>query len=221
MSDANETIPLTLEIPLLEELLPDSNFTDLVFLNVKENLEEGKITTWFKYAVTAIRTNTHLNKNIDYVVKADSDTLLYTDEFFEAAKMYLPRNPVRVYAGASWHWTEHPLEEIRNATTQFQARGILLHPYILGGLEILSIDLAKYVTSSQLNHTLITDLIGKAEDTLLGELVWSHPQNITLVALNNLPKNGLIWAHQRNTKDPANLRLLWLEYKNRHSNYLN
>ena len=210
LCDANESVPLSLEQPLLEYDVIDKNSSDIVFLNIQENQFEGKMTTWFKYAVSTLQKHARLNSTVQYVVKADSDTMLYTNEFFEATKAYLPTNPVRIFAGVPMHWAWHHEEATRDIASEWQKEGMMLYPYVGGQVEILSIDLAKHVTSPGLNRSRLARF-GTTEDTRLGEYVWSHPQNATLVALNT--EGPLLWAHQKGTKRPKVLKQLWHEYK--------
>jgi hypothetical protein len=213
----NDTIPLALEVPFLEETVHDKSSNDLVFLNIRENQFEGKMTTWFKYAVSMLDNYSHLGANIDYIVKADSDTLLYTRDFFDAAKMYLPKNLMRVYAGAIWHWSWNPqgpwTPSVQQAVRRFNKKGMMVHPYVLGPVEILSADLARYVTSSHLQRSSLSILPTRSEDTQLGEYVWSHPRHVTLVSLQNETQHGKLWAHGGKTKYPSILRLMWKKYQ--------
>jgi hypothetical protein len=49
---------------------------DVVNLNIREHMEEGKSQTWFKYVTTVLD-----HHYFDYIGKTDTDTLVYPSSF--------------------------------------------------------------------------------------------------------------------------------------------
>lgn len=62
------------------EYTRDESPVDLTFLNIRENMEEGKSLTWFNYAVNYATKDIG---EVDWVGKMDSDTMVHLDHFFE------------------------------------------------------------------------------------------------------------------------------------------
>ena len=59
---------------------------DIVYLNIRENMEDGKSPTWLKYASMVV-----VEKDIpfDYIAKFDSDTLVFMPAFLEFASVHM------------------------------------------------------------------------------------------------------------------------------------
>ena len=68
-----------------------ANETDLVLLNIQENMEDGKSQSFFKYATSVVIDEHHLD--FDYIAKVDSDTIVYPEPFLNANFQDLPRFP--------------------------------------------------------------------------------------------------------------------------------
>lgn len=68
--------------------------SDITILNIQENMNEGKSQTWFHYASLIME-----QYDFDYAVKADTDSYILTDLFFDFAYQYLPIRGNRTCSG--------------------------------------------------------------------------------------------------------------------------
>lgn len=138
--------------------------TDVTLLNIRENMNEGKTLTWFKYASSVLPETL----NIDLIVKVDTDTVVYPhsflDEFHDEMKKKQVQRPASgVYGG---------LREV--AATGFSVN--VIPYYMQGGFYFLSRDLAQDVTSNSCQRSAIikrqqTATGYRAEDRELGTFV--------------------------------------------------
>ena len=62
---------------------------DITYLNVKENMNAGKVPTWFAYASVILPSVEGIK--FDYIAKMDDDTLLFTGNWFDVLERYLPK----------------------------------------------------------------------------------------------------------------------------------
>ena len=140
--------------------LADHDKGDIVYLNIQENGKEGKSQTYFKFATT-------LKHYFDYLVKTDSDTLVYPKSLLDYGLKNLPKFPhnVRIYGG---DYRIKPSERTLN-----------LGPAYMGGqFYFMSPDLARYITSSACNRTSLALF---SEDQSIGNFVHSLPKPIRRV----------------------------------------
>jgi len=146
--DYNTSVPMTLPSP--------SEEPDLVLLNIKENMEDGKSQSFFKYATQVVDEHVY----VEYIVKTDSDTIIYPEHFLNQNINPLPRFPnnIRVYGGS-------PAAK----TGYHQPTGPI---YNEGLCYWMSVDLARYITSPSCNRAKLNAGI---EDLSMGNFVHSHP----------------------------------------------
>jgi len=149
--DPTSTVPLTVqEIP---ESLRDE--TDIVHLNVRENMEDGKTPSWFRFATTVADEQFYF----DYIGKTDTDTLIFPKHFLDVSFAKYPGFPnnVRVFGG----------EE----RLKYEWGPRMVGPLYMGGhLYLMSIDLARFVTTTDLRSVDYG-----IEDMTMGNFVHSHP----------------------------------------------
>jgi hypothetical protein len=168
---------------------------DLTYLNVRENMNEGKMQSWFKYA-------TSLDVPFDYVAKVDSDTMLFPPRFLSFCEEYLPQHPLkqRVYGG-------NPVDRKECGKNWWCKNRMQGKTYMAGGLYFLSANLAKYIVSPELNRT---DLLAPREDVAIGNLVYSSPYP---VMTSTILKRHKLWEHGRNLKFRKRYRKGWAQVK--------
>lgn len=154
---------------------------DVVFLNIKENLEDGKSQTWLKYA-----SMVHQEFPFDYVTKVDSDTIVFTPAFLQFAENSIPHRPNNelIYGGIPhtrsscdpWINDTHPcpLELVGDV-------------YMGGAFYWMSLDLASFVTSDALDRSSLTI---RHEDVDIGNFVFSHKKTVKTIRVK--PDNVLI-----------------------------
>ena len=164
---------------------------DLVCLNISENVERGKSTTWIGFGADV--------PGVDYVAKTDSDTLINPALLLDFVERDLPSAPNnrRTYGGKTW--------------ANFKRSSV----YMAGQFYFLSTDLARFVT-----RTLTADdrraLGGGArtalEDVDMGSYVFSHPRPIKLVSV----AGSMFWWHP--VRDEGSWGDLW-KYRDATSPY--
>lgn len=139
-------------------LIPEENYrfqqskdlresNDVTYLNIRENMNEGKSQTWFKFATTIME-----KYDLDYTGKIDSDSLPYLDKFFNWAYTYLPPPPYNrgIIAGAPidkmwWSRNKAQINEDVNEDFFRASYGKVMHLYAAGQCYIMSRDLAHTV----------------------------------------------------------------------------
>ena len=146
---------------------------DILYLNIKENMNDGKTESWFEYASSQLTT-------IDYISKLDSDTLVSIPQLLSYVNNH--PSPRAVYGGF---------------LNEYQACGgagemcdkIRGKVYMSGQFYWMSQSLASYV--SQIRHERTDFLRVHNEDMDMGFRVLSYPEPISLSACNG----ALFWKH--------------------------
>lgn len=164
---------LTLDASTLEE---DKVYGDVIHLNIRETMEEGKSVSWMKYGATI--------SGVDYIAKADSDTLFYPDHVFQMIERDLPPAPYnqRIYGGKTAITPELPRESI----------------YAEGQFYFMSSDLALYVSNTlSATQREILSREPLTEDIDMSTFIFSHPRPIRFVSMSH----HRIWVHQMKKLD--------------------
>jgi len=130
----NSSIPLT--IPTVPSRLQDE--TDIIHLIIRENMEDGETPSWFRYATKIVDEEFYF----DYIGKTDTDTLIFPNHLLESSFMKYPTFPnnVRVYGGQErlkYVWGSRMVGPL----------------YMAGHLYWMSIDLARFVTTTTTTTT--------------------------------------------------------------------
>jgi len=198
--------PLRVEsFPLLEEPASldgrrEMENDDIVFLNLKENMNDGKSQSWFLYAT---QLASERNMIFDYIAKMDSDTLFVPDVFMDTCFRHLPifPNNAQIFGG-------NRMIVKKNS----DAIDLLAPHYYQGSFYILSWDMARFITSVDCNRTML-DRYGArrqfSEDKSIGNFVFSHPKPIRrLPAACNQRKTK--WYYHP-LKDPTEFTAFWHE----------
>jgi hypothetical protein len=168
---------------------------DVVYLNIRENMEEGKSTTWFKYASSKIPESLQ----IDLIAKVDTDTVVFPNELLAEVELQLQAHnnlhrPVGVYGGVG----------VLRVGGRDQA-------YFQGGFYFMSKDVARHITSQDCNRSNIIQKMlerygHRAEDREIGGFVETYRKN--LVQCINTPLE-VGWSHNKRFKDPNGFRVKW------------
>lgn len=151
--------------PLMLPNQGDEN--DLVYLNIRENMKEGKSQTWLAYAAKYLLE--HHGIYFDFIGKTDTDTLLYPSAFLSQVLDQLPTFPdnTRVYGGDY---------RIRPSTNSLN-----LGPVYMGGhLYYMSPDLARFIISENCTRSEVAVF---SEDQSIGNFVHLHPFPIRRVRM--------------------------------------
>jgi hypothetical protein len=183
----------------------------LIRLNIRENQFDGKMTTWFQLAALVGEEF----PEIDYAVKADSDTLVFTPNFLENLEMRHRRvmdqrqrnSTERIYGGIKYprtfcgkHETHHscPLPLVGDT-------------YMSGELSFMSMDLAKYIASDACPRDNVTI---PHEDVSLSNYVYSYTNNTRLPATISSTTIDRIFINQERILLTFNQSADWESRKN-------
>ena len=173
----NETYPLSLPQPNATTEKEEKDFSDMIFLNIKENGKFGKTPTWFRYAIDVLERHGWMD-DWDYLFKSDTDNLLYTPNFFRYMDKKLPRRKDQlVYGGL-------PLDYRKCGGDKHDHCKDMVGPYFMqGGCYFLSTELARFIS----NETAFDHEAVKLphEDMTTGNFVYSHPGTIKVIKIKN------------------------------------
>lgn len=157
---------------------------DCIYLNIRENMEDGKSSTYLKYGASLAR-----EYGIDYVGKLDDDSVLAPKELFQLLVEELPPAPynTRIYGGPP------RLSRIQN------------HMYAAGEFYFVSSDLADYVGNTlDANERESLRLEQRhVEDLDMGTFIHSHPRPIKFFNL----ETHMIYKHP--LKSESKFRDFW------------
>lgn len=173
---------------------------DMTFLNIKENLVNGKSSAYFKWAAS-ISTQ----YNIDYIVKTDDDTLIFMPYLFEKIIGLLKPYPYNsLYYGG--HTTD---AKQCNVAVWEHCKLITPNGYMAGQFYFLSPDLANAVTNDDRNRVSNTGV----EDLDMGRSVfrWSRANKEMIKSFTHGGKFAL-WQHP--VKETEKWMGLWDKYYN-------
>jgi len=163
------------------------NELDVTQLNIKENMEDGKTHTWFRYASTLTQV-----LGVDYVGKMDSDTWLDIERFIEFMDNDLPPAP---NSGLDNR------KRYGGILIEGVACGVKVNPhckllrgraYMKGQFYFVSSDLAKFIFESDYDRFMRVGY----EDFDFGLHVMSYPGAINFVVMSG----NILWVHDSTTK---------------------
>lgn len=169
--------------------------SDITYLNIIENMNDGKSPTWFKYASTQIPDDL----GIDLIAKVDSDCVVYPPELI--AQIELIRRDKKIH---------YPLRNIYGGSRQ---RGKDLS-YMQGGFYFMSKDVARWITSDKCDRERIIQEYmpeykdERAEDVEISRFVRSHPEDIVEM---EIPR-GAAYDHEGKLKQGDHFRDRWKWY---------
>ena len=156
-------------------------------LNIKENMEDGKTHTWFRYAWTLTR-----ELGVDYVGKMDSDTWLDTERFITFLDSDLP--PAPIYGRDNRKRYGGILIEGVACGVKVNAHCKLLRgrAYMKGQFYFVSSDIANFIFDTNYDQFMHVGY----EDLDFGLHVMSYPGSINFVVMSG----GVLWVHDGTTK---------------------
>jgi hypothetical protein len=170
----NSSFPMTTKPPKTEKAVED-----IVYLNIKENMNKGKSQTWLKYGSMIAE-----EYGFDYITKVDSDTLVFIPQFLDYVDKTLKPSPYnqRVFGGLRYCLEKCPFK-------------LVGQHYFSGEFYYMSPDLASYITSDKVDRTTMST---SYEDVDIGNFVFTHPLPIQSVAVEQrnvlrTPKHDAHW----------------------------
>eukprot|EP00979_Chaetoceros_neogracilis_P002213 scaffold387_cov266-Chaetoceros_neogracile.AAC.5 len=169
-TDHDDDEPLTLNL--------HGNFEDdCTYLNIKENMEDGKSPTYLKFAA-----NFADRYDIDYVVKMDDDSVISHNALFDWIDSELPPTPYnrRIYGGFS-----RP-SRVKNTV------------YAAGEFYFVSADLADYVGNELTAADRLNMMHPKRhiEDLDMGTFIFSNPRPVKFIGMYQWK----MWTHPHKTE---------------------
>ena len=169
--------------------------SDTTYLNILENMNEGKSPTWFKYASSQISEDLE----IDLIAKVDSDAVIYPIELVTQIQQFQREMKI-----------SYPLQGVYGGSRQ---RG-KDKSYMQGGFYFMSRDVAQFITSDKCERERIIeeyrpDYKGeRAEDVEISRFVRSFPGQVYEM---EIPR-GAAYAHEGKLKQPVHFRDNWKWY---------
>jgi Galactosyltransferase len=164
-------------------------------------MNEGKSQTWFYYASLQLE-----KYGIEYVMKMDTDSLLYLDRYFTFADHSLPPAPYnsRIMAGApvdkAWWKMDRAKKDVKEP--YFNKYYSTMHLYAAGQMYILSYDLARDVAKVAATHDKVEIYKEGHEDHDVSMMVFlaleyekDHPIKYVI-----LPYHNPFWLHNLKLK---------------------
>ena len=170
---------------------PDLNEPDVILLNIKENMNEGKSQSWMKYGADIAE-----KYDLDYVTKCDADAILHLHEFFKFAYHQLPPAPYNknVYIGAlrdKAYWPRHTTQEDRIRFESYFGNNFEgVHLYVAGQIYIVSTDLARFIGKEALESKC--PYCEGHEDHDISAMAFHSPDPIKLVVVG---RSHRFWEH--------------------------
>ena len=151
----DESFPITTNPPNRSRIRYED---DIVYLNIRENQEDGKMPTWFKYASMVVEEQ---KLPFDYIAKVDSDTLVFMPAFLEFVDVHMSDTTKLVHAGLPF------FDYFCNPETRFHDHSCPLpltgNLFMSGEVSIMSSALARMMTSRECNRSAFL----RHEDVLL------------------------------------------------------
>jgi len=125
--------------------------SDMVLLDIQENMNRGKSPTWLAYGASIAE-----RYGIDYVAKQDTDTILYLDRVLAFARRNLPPAPFATDLWAGWFadkltWPHN--RGVSDVAVQRFTHKSNLTLFAQGQWYLLSVDLAARVAAAIPGHS--------------------------------------------------------------------
>ena len=167
---------------------------DVTLLNIQENMNDGKSQTWFAYAAKIAEEH-----SIDYIVKQDTDTILYLDRYFQFVDTTLPPAPYNrnIMAGSVvdkfWWGADKVNRQAPAEKWAIQRYGGLLHLYVEGQWYLMSVDAARTVRQQALlGPEETTKYFAGHEDHDVSALAFHSERPINLIIISMQQRH---WLH--------------------------
>lgn len=181
-------------------LVPDKSEEDLLFLNIRENMNQGKTITWMHH------TSSHLVErfSIDSIDKMDTDTVLYLDQFFNLELPPAPYNKRTIVGSFNDKKKTWKGQALKRKKVFFDGQYESIHLYPMGALYMFSTDLAQAavrVARDAQSYLLLGAFEGHEDhDTSLMAFL-SMKNTSQPIKLIMLKKDGEIWRHRVKRKN--------------------
>lgn len=202
----------------------DKLMQDMSFLNIKENMEDGKSQTWFYLAQQLIQ-----EFQFDYAAKSDSDSILNLSLFFEFSAKHLPPAPYNqgIIAGKPcdklwWrNWrtspTKYPPHEkkakegfLRERYGNMGRWTLIFHLYALGQFYLFSPDLVDTIVEEAASGNA-TIYIEGVEDHDITTMAFRSNKPIHFIFLSK--EDMQFWDHGTKITKREKWESLWKKAK--------
>jgi hypothetical protein len=163
---------------------------DVVYLNIKENMDHGKTNTWMHYA------SKYIPPEINIVAKVDTDSLVFPNVIAQEIEAALTTPDSLIYGGTL-------INNDRGST------------YMQGGFYFLSTTLARIISINRQDRWDVIQGYWKKyrfqrpEDLETGEFVKASRQpNVTWL---DIPEDKA-WVHRKELKEETGFLIKWEKY---------
>mmetsp|Transcript_12216 Transcript_12216/g.18741 ORF Transcript_12216/g.18741 Transcript_12216/m.18741 type:complete len:352 (-) Transcript_12216:42-1097(-) len=148
---------------------------DITYLNIRENMNEGKTISWFDYASS--------ETTFDYIGKSDTDSFINIDNLLSIVDERLPpgNEHINLYGGK-----QQILESSLGDASSMQ-----------GGFYFLSKDLAKCISREEVRSKENIVNVHLGEDIVTGHLVDQCPEPVKRLRC----VDDALWRHGLKTED--------------------
>jgi hypothetical protein len=178
--------------------------SDVTLLNIRENMNEGKSQTWFSYAETLATSH-----GIHYLVKTDTDTVIFLDKYFDFVDQHLYPAPYNRYILAGyfvdkWWWGTNLDEMPMNAFLK-KKYGRAFHVYAAGQWYLMSPDLARMVREEA--SVVNQKELAAVEDHDISYMIFrrcNRPLHLVVIALKEQH-----WQHRVKINLGKTFRRIW------------
>jgi hypothetical protein len=190
-----------------------ATYQDMVYLKIRENMNDGKVPTWYQYGAAMVLEDQNQQQQqqqlppspparrmFDFIGKLDSDTLVFPPYFFDWVNQARPSLSTPMVVRRDEDSSSQSLQQLqqprlyighlvsREVSVAYSAScAPMTAPlYALGEMELLSTSLAQHISMELTTVDKQHHWVAGLEDVTLGNLIY-HDYSYSVVDGNNTP----------------------------------